>query len=441
MEFYSEIVLQRVDERIVVFVDEIQCIENLPYAVELLSSIRAAHNARTTDPDFSRLSFVLLGECDPVSLIEQAELSPFNVTQQIVLEDFSRADLDIFLTEINLPGPEANQALDRVFHWTNGQPYLSQKLARAIARDTIDDDIDQHVDHLATQQLGGRAALHNEPHMSHIHRGIVNDVKRSERLLNLYGKLRKGIVVPADLGSSLQRRLMALGLVVIDEEGNLGVRNRLYETVFTARWANESQTTNFRVPAMVAAAVLIIAMIPFWYTQWLPGPYVRVLVSDTVEIATAGDAFQNLRSFPGHAAKAHNLYRGFLERRALDSDDVDEIGELATLAKGLPNSGRLAEKIEADFWDRKASAAVRNEDRDSALLASIQSLAMATTSRRQRAASLVGDDYPLLLATLSGQSAGSTVFDPIGMLLTTAMGAEISQWSLTAQGLQKRGTG
>ncbi|MGI9248207.1 MAG: AAA-like domain-containing protein, partial [Woeseiaceae bacterium] len=96
VEFYSEIILQFVAERVVVFVDEIQCIEDLPYADQLLASIRAAHNARTTDPDFSRLSFVLLGECDPACLIEEAELSPFNVTQQIMLADFTREELNLF---------------------------------------------------------------------------------------------------------------------------------------------------------------------------------------------------------------------------------------------------------------------------------------------------------------------------------------------------------
>ena len=239
-EFYSEVLLQHVAEPIVVFVDEIQCIENLSYADDLLTSIRAAHNARMTDPDFSRLCFVLLGECDPVSLMQEAELSPFNVTQQVLLDDFSREDLDLFATELNRNHDDAAAALDRIYYWTNGQPYLSQKLARAVARESGSEDIGALVDRVATTQIAGRAALHNEPHMSHIHRSVVNDEKRYEPLLNLYGKIRKGIEVPADLGSALQRRLMAIGLLVIDDESNVGVRNKLYELVFTARWANEN---------------------------------------------------------------------------------------------------------------------------------------------------------------------------------------------------------
>jgi len=438
LEFYSEVVLQHIVGPIVVFVDEIQCIEKLPFADQLLTSIRAAHNARTTDHNYSRLSFVLLGECDPVSLMQEAELSPFNVTRHVILNDFSRAELDLFATELNRNRGDAAVALDRIFYWTNGQPYLSQKLARAVARESSGEDVEKIVDRIANFQLAGRAALHTEPHMSHIHRAIVNDETRREPLLNLYGKIRKGIGVPADLGSALQRRLIAIGLLVIDEESNLSVRNRLYQLVFTARWANENLPIRFKIPAIVAGAMLLFTMIPLWYTQWLPGPYVRALTSDEVEITVATEAYENFRSFPGHAGTAENLFRNFLQRRASASGSEIEIHQLAALAADLPNSGHLAEEFQASFWDRKHSLAVRQEDRDEALLAKIKSFVFATSMRRQRAALLIGDDYPLLQATLPAISTGTTVFDPIGMLFTTATGAAFSQYSYTPQGLQSR---
>ena len=360
------------------------------------------------------------------------------MTQQILLDDFSRDDLELFATELNLNHDDAAAALDRIFYWTNGQPYLSQKLARAVARESDGENIEERVDRIATLQLAGRAALHNEPHMSHIHRGIVNDKKRCEPLLNLYGKIRKGIAVPADLGSALQRRLMAIGLLVIDDESNVRVRNKLYAMVFTARWANENLPMRFKVPAIVAGVLLLFSIIPFWYTQWLPNPYVRTLASDEVELSVAIAAYDNFRSFPGHADTAEDLYRSFLERRARASNDELEIQQLATLAADLPNAGRLAEEFEAGFWDRKASLAVRQEERDSALLANIQSLTLATTLRRQRAASLLGDGYPYLLTTLPAMPTESAVFDPLGMVLTTAVGAQISQYSYTPQGVQRR---
>ena len=438
LELYSEIILQNVPERVVVFVDEIQTIGEQPFGDQLLASIRAAHNARATDPEFSRLTFVLLGECDPLSLISELELSPFNITQPVTLGDFSRDDLGLFLTELNLAPADAQTALDRVYYWTSGQPYLAQKLARSISREQLQGDIAGNVDRIVAHQFTGRSALHNEPHLSHIHREIVNDTKLCETLLNLFGRIRKGVNVETDLGSPTQRRLIAVGLIRIDEDGQLVLRNRIYEAVFTARWANENLPTHWRAPAIAAAVLLAIVAIPFWYTQLLPGSYVDVLTSDTVELSRAEEAYTNYRSFPGHVDAADNLYESFLRHRARAATEPFEVNAIATLAEKLPGADRLPEELRADFWDRRVRQAARAENRDQALLASLESLVLSTPMRRNRAAILAGDDYPLLIATAPPSEGGKTVFNPDNMLLTETRDAQVSQWSLGAQGLQRR---
>lgn len=437
LEFYAEVILQNIQQSIVVFVDEIQCVAELPFADQLLASIRSAHNARTTDPDFTRLTFVLLGECDPHSLVDEPEMSPFNATQPVPLDDFTRDDLNLFATELNLNTVDAQVALDRIYHWTRGQPYLSQKLARAIARERIDGDIPEQVDRIVSQQLAGRAALHSEPHMSHIHRAIVESGKNIEGLLNLYGKLRKGIPVPADLGSAEQRYLMAVGLLVLDESGDLKIRNRIYKAVFTTRWANENLPTRWRTPLVVVAAMLLLALIPFWYTQWLPNPYVAVLTSASSEFGAAESAWLNLRSFPGHADTADKLFRSFLTERAESTDDVGTITTIATQASALPQADMLPQALLAGFWDRRAATAMREERRDDALMASLEALVVSTAIRRNRSAMLVGNDYPLLVASSPVDASSDFVFNPGSLLLTAANGSKISQWSVGGDGLSR----
>ena len=371
LEFYSEIILQNVQERVVIFVDEIQCIGDLPFADQLLASFRAAHNARATDPEFSRLTFVLLGECDPLSLLDEAELSPFNITQAVTLAEFSREDLNLFSTELNLEPKDAATALDRIYYWTAGQPYLSQKMARTISREQPAGDIAANVDRIATRQLAGRSALHNEPHMSHIHREVVKDTKRREALLNLFGRICKNVKVATDLGSPMQRRLIAIGLIRIDEEGSLRVRNRLYEAVFTARWANENLPNNWRPLAIAAIALVVIVAVPFWYTQLLPRSYVTVLTSDTADLAGVERTFESFRTFPGHVRAADNLYRSFLRKRANAAVDVAEIAAVVAMADKLPNAERLPAELQAGFWDRRAREGMRLEHRDAALIATI----------------------------------------------------------------------
>ena len=341
VEFYIEVVLHNIPERVVIFLDEIQCVEDLAFAEDLLASIRAAYNSRVADPDFARLGFALLGECDPHRLVSHDGLSPFAVAQQIRLTDFTREELHIFRTELNLSLDEADIALDQIFEWTNGQPYLTQKLARSVAREVISGDVRRHVDRIAMHQLAGRAALHSEPHMSHIHRAVTKDRKDGEAMLNLYGKMRKGVTVIYEPESALHRKLLAIGLVIVGPGGTLTPRNKIYAAVFTARWANENLPIHWRGPAVAAIVVIVITAIPFWYTQLLPGPYVRVLSSPDAELATAASAYENLRSFPGHAKPADNLYRSHLQLRALQAKDRREINRIRNFASRMPGKERI----------------------------------------------------------------------------------------------------
>ena len=438
VEFFADVILQNIQERIVVFVDEIQYLADLPFDEHLLASIRAAHNARGTEPEFSRLSFAMIGECDPHSLALGPATSPFLISQEIKLSDFSREDLNIFAAELELPVADAGLALDRIFEWTSGQPYLSQKLARSVAREQISGDIKGHVDRIVMHQLAGRGATRNEPHLSHLHRLVVDDKKNYEPLLNLYGRIRKGIRVAHDSQSKIQRRLMATGLVVANDSGDLAVRNKVYETVFTARWANENLPLHWRGPAIAAVVIMLVTAIPFAYTQLLPKPYMRVMSTPTFDLETISDAYVNLRSFPGHADAADRMFQLILEDRAGQAADRNTILNVSGFARLLPESTELADGFLADYWDRQVGAAMRDGRRDDALLASLESLVVSTPARRRRASTLVGDDYSHLLATNPVQEADGLAFDAEKMQLTYFTGAQISQWSLVDQSLEAR---
>jgi len=438
VEFFADVILQNIQERIVVFVDEIQYVADLPFDEHFLASIRAAHNARGTEPEFSRLSFAMIGECDPYSLALDSAMSPFLISQEIKLSDFSREDLNIFAAELELSVADAGLALDRIFEWTSGQPYLSQKLARSVAREQISGDIKGHVDRIAMHQLAGRGATRNEPHLSHLHRLVVNDKKHHEPLLNLYGRIRKGIRVTHDSQSNIQRRLLATGLVVATDSGDLAVCNKVYETVFTARWANENLPLHWRGPAIAAAVILLVTAIPFAYTQLLPKPYMRVMSTPTFDLETISDAYVSLRSFPGHADAADRMFQTILVDRAGQAADRSTILNVSRFARQLPGSTELADGFLADYWDRQVRAAMRDGRRDDALLASLESLVVSTQARRRRASTLVGDDYSHLLVTNPVQEADGLAFNAEKMQLTYFSGAKISQWSLVDESLEAR---
>jgi WD40 repeat protein len=132
------------------------------------------------------------------------------------------------------------------------------------------------------------------------------------------------------------------------------------------------------------------------------------------------------------------LFRTFIEQRALAATTLDEAEAIAVLSAQLPGQEGQPDAIRASFWDRQSLAAMREERREDALLATLESRVVSTSRRRQRAAGLVAEDYPLLLASVPSQQGRRTVFDPANMLLTSAEGAQILQWSFATQELQLR---
>lgn len=438
VEFYVQVILKNIQESIVVLVDGVEFVAELPFSEHLLASIRAAHNSRIAEPEFNRLGFVIFGECDPHNLVTDNQLSPFAVSTEIRLQDFTRQDLDVFATELNLSLEQTEAALDRVFYWTNGHPYLSQKLCRAIARENVADEVEEIIDRLTLQQLAGRAAISSEPHLSHLQRTVLDDTQDYEALLTLYGQIRKGITMACDADLALHRKLLAIGLVVENDAGDFEIRNRIYEAVFTARWANENLPLRWRGPAIAAGVFLALIAIPFAYTQLLPKPYLRVMANSTYDLETVSDAYQNLRSFPGHVAAADRMYRFVLEDRALQAADRNGIRDIARYSALLPDGAALADDLTAQYWDRHTREAMRNEDRDEALLASLEALVMTTQDRRRRAATLVGADYTQLLGTIPDTGADGMVFDAENALLTRHQGAQIRQWVVAADGIESR---
>jgi WD40 repeat protein len=154
------------------------------------------------------------------------------------------------------------------------------------------------------------------------------------------------------------------------------------------------------------------------------------MTDQSYDLATVSDAYLNFRSFPGHTDAANRMYRAVLENRARQATDRNGIREISKYSEILPDGLALAEGMRADFWDRAAETAMRNEQRDEALLASLEALEVATQVRRRRAAALIGDDYTDLIGTVPAQNTDGLVFDAEKVQLSSHKGAEISQWSV-----------
>jgi WD40 repeat protein len=235
-EFFRDAVLAMISERIVVFVDEIDTTIGLPFADDFFAAIRACHNARAFQPEYKRLSFVLLGVATPPELIKDTRRTPFNVGHRIELTDFT-PDEAVLLVTAGHGGTSGEQTLERIMYWTSGHPYLTQKLCRIVAEEQEQGrHYEDLIDELVDKHFLGPDAVRNEDNLKFV-ASRLQDAERSKALLRMLTHIRRGGTVVDDATSALHAALKLSGVVGALPDGRLAVRNRIYDRVFTEKWA------------------------------------------------------------------------------------------------------------------------------------------------------------------------------------------------------------
>ncbi|HAA29045.1 MAG TPA: hypothetical protein DCE56_16810, partial [Cyanobacteria bacterium UBA8553] len=129
-----------------------------------------------------------------------------------------------------------------VLQWTGGQPFLTQKLCQLIIDSTDvppnDNEVEWVVNLVRHQLIDNWEKLPELEHLRTIRDRLLRRKQRSIKLLKLYQRiLQQGEVVAND--SSEEKELRLSGLVV-KQQGNLRVHNRIYASVFNEIWVENS---------------------------------------------------------------------------------------------------------------------------------------------------------------------------------------------------------
>jgi len=399
-EFFFEVVLAETEHRYVIFVDRLEVIAGQPHGEEFLQAVRDCYDARANESDFQRLTFCLLGTGTPEEYAKNIQDSPFGISANVPLGDFRRSEISALAGGLGSEGVELEQVVSRIWWWTRGHPYLTQKLFRGLSRRS-DELIDaETVDDLVATQFLGATATEQEAHLSFVASRLLQQNSSRVARLSLYGKICKGGDVVAQSSSRPQRELLAAGVVVEDASGNLVLRNNIYAEVFSARWVNQNLPFGWRRLGVAAAVVALLIAIPVWYINYLPRPYERALSGAAQDYQVALDAYESLSFFPGYGDRANQLFGEFLVRQSLQADTLESAMRAHNRLLQLPESEEVAANALSGFWDRHSNALALSGKRDAALLAQLNALSVPSDVRRRLAASLIGDDYRQLLGTI-----------------------------------------
>jgi hypothetical protein len=247
--FFDEIILREVKSaddslapKIVIFLDELDGVLGLDFAVnDFFSLVRSCYNQRSLNPEYKRLCFVLLGVATPSDLITDRRRTPFNVGRSVEIAGFKLDEAQPLLHGLADRVINPQTVLGEILFWTNGQPFLTQKVCSLI-RDSchfIPERCERvWIENLVRTEIVDHWEDQDEPeHLRTIRdRLLTND--RVTKILELYQRvLDQGQVSLIDNPES--KELLLSGLL-IKHEGHLKVHNRIYELVFDREWIASS---------------------------------------------------------------------------------------------------------------------------------------------------------------------------------------------------------
>jgi formylglycine-generating enzyme required for sulfatase activity len=256
IEFFEE-ALAEVREHVVIFMDEIDTTLKLDFRDNFFAGIRSLYNARADNPDLRRITFVLLGVASPSDLIKDRSRTPFNIGQEIPLKAFNRQDASMLEQGLEVYYPDLGaHILDRVFYWTNGHPYLTQKICQGLvdepSREYDDGQVDSLVEKLFISEEASR-----ETNLQFVRESVLYEPDRRSNL-SLYKKILQGKEIRDNRNSVSQSHLKLAGLVRVDD-GRLVVSNRIYAKVFDLLWV--LRYTEVRWSRVIAAALAILVTV------------------------------------------------------------------------------------------------------------------------------------------------------------------------------------
>ena len=226
-------------KQLVIFIDEIDSVLGLNFSVnDFFTLIRFCYNQRSLNPEYRRLTFAFFGVATPSNLIADIQTTPFNIGQSIQLEGFKEHEAQPLLHGLSEKVSNPQTVLKEVLAWTNGQPFLTQKLCKLIR--TADSEIPTNreaewIENLVQTKIIDNWESQDEPeHLKTIRDRILKSEHQTAQLLELYRQIwHQGAVDVMD--SPAESELLLSGLVV-KQQGTLRINNRIYQSIFNHSW-------------------------------------------------------------------------------------------------------------------------------------------------------------------------------------------------------------
>ena len=241
-EFLETVVLRELQQPIAIFIDEIDTVLSLSFSLDnFFTIIRDCYNQRADKPEYGRLTFCLLGVATPSDLIEDKQRTPFNVGYAIALRGFEEVEVEPLVAGLQPFAADPEAVLRSILHWTNGQPFLTQKICGMVQGLPFVAAGDEGlvVESLVRERVIENWEAQDEPeHLRTIRGRIISDPLRAGRLLGIYLQISQEGEIKGD--ESAEEMALRLSGLVVKSGSQIKVYNLIYKAIFDQTWVEQA---------------------------------------------------------------------------------------------------------------------------------------------------------------------------------------------------------
>jgi hypothetical protein len=212
--FLQQEMLRRFERPVLLAMDEADLLLGADYQKHFFALLRAWDSRRAFDADWRKLNLVMVISTHPYLLIDDVNLSPFNVGLTIRLRDFTPDQV----ADLNgrHGGPLQHNEIPALMRLVGGHPYLVRQAYYTLVGER-----------LSLADLSRAASLPDGPFGKHL-LFYLHSLKKNPALLSAFQQLLREQKLPEE---SLLERLAAVGLIQ-QEAGKWSPRCGLYAEFF-----------------------------------------------------------------------------------------------------------------------------------------------------------------------------------------------------------------
>ena len=246
--FIRQVLLHKVSQKIIIFIDEIDRMWGLELTLDsFFAAMRECCNKRAENPDYQRLTFVLLGVATPSDLIRHGHSTPFNIGHAIDLTGFTFEEAKPLIKGLNKVADNPSEVLKEIIDWTMGQPYLTQMLCKRIEENKKSisaGDEKTWIESFIQKNIIENIQNQESPDVLAIHFKSINDRIRENLLRRDLLEIYKNIIENGsiEIDNSREQQALKLSGLVVRRSGRLEVYNRIYKEFFDRKWLDKSLT-------------------------------------------------------------------------------------------------------------------------------------------------------------------------------------------------------